>query len=761
MGVLTVVLFSPHFVGSTTANFDPQLLLSPVPASSTAIPPLPTRTATPTQTPLPPFQEYLIDSFADSDSLPLTSHAPDFSYNGSSWTTNGQSFTIQNGRAVALGSKPREIHTNLIDIGSPDIEMTGHITVNIAQIGSTYNGFILRYQDATHYLLLWIDKVEGDVKLEQVSDGVVTRLDQIWLALNGGEDIWLSVRMAGPEIRFSVQTPAGINLTHVVYTNFNLDATQQGLIGTTNASVPTSIDDLSIRSLTPLVYAEPSMWFNSEAMVTWAGNKPQDGEAVLSAIDLSNHGNLGAPSGSGRPVYYKSDLWAGQSGMFFSDPQYSELLFPANFNHLDGFTIALTYQLVTQTFPTGTHHHDLFRFTSQAGNNSDRIGLVFYDFDRRGHLFYMVNGVQILNEPTEIQEDGKWHILVWTFDFYEGKSIFRFDGQEAGVYTDLPPFSADGALGSLGCAVASYHTNMYVHEFRTYNASLDTDQMVQLENVMWLGEPIATSTFTPTSTETATPTKTLSPSVTASPMVTRTPTSTGTATLTPTRTGTALPTRTPTRAPTLTATKPPTPTRTATLNPNIPAAPTNLMAIAQYGSKVALSFFDNAMNETGFVVERSVNGSAFAILINLAARINVGTVTYNDIAVSAGNQYTYRVKALNGVITSAYSNTSTASIPPNAPSNLQLVTGSLTSTSMTITWNDNQGTPPETGYEVLISTNGTTFTIYGTAPTNVTSLNITGLLPDTNYNFRVRAFNAGPPRNYSTLSNNFFIQTLP
>ena len=73
--------------------------------------------------------------------------------------------------------------------------------------------------------------------------------------------------------------------------------------------------------------------------------------------------------------------------------------------------------------------------------------------------------------------------------------------------------------------------------------------------------------------------------------------------------------------------------------------------------------------------------------------------------------------------------------PPTAPSNVAATATS--SSAIMVTWQDNAGT--ENRFDIEYSTNGTTFTSAGTAPTNATSFIHTGLQPATTYWYRVRA----------------------
>lgn len=59
--------------------------------------------------------------------------------------------------------------------------------------------------------------------------------------------------------------------------------------------------------------------------------------------------------------------------------------------------------------------------------------------------------------------------------------------------------------------------------------------------------------------------------------------------------------------------------------------------------KVRLDWTDNANNETGFIIERNVNGSVWSQLNTVGANIT----TYTDTDIQITNVYQYRVKAYN------------------------------------------------------------------------------------------------------------------
>ncbi len=79
-----------------------------------------------------------------------------------------------------------------------------------------------------------------------------------------------------------------------------------------------------------------------------------------------------------------------------------------------------------------------------------------------------------------------------------------------------------------------------------------------------------------------------------------------------------------------------------------PTAPTNLVATLQAGPQVRLTWRDNAINESGFVIERSTDGVNFTQIATAPARSSTGNVTFTDTTMKAAQTtqaYTYRVAA--------------------------------------------------------------------------------------------------------------------
>jgi len=150
--------------------------------------------------------------------------------------------------------------------------------------------------------------------------------------------------------------------------------------------------------------------------------------------------------------------------------------------------------------------------------------------------------------------------------------------------------------------------------------------------------------------------------------------------------------------------------------PDPPATPSDLAAALDFGPQVNLSWTDNAINETGYVVQRRTGAGAFEIIANLGA----DSVSFLDATVQLSTSYTYQVYAENLAGASAASNQATVVIPaaPLAPTNLVLIVqGALNPPGprIRVTFRDNQnGGNPETGFQVFRSDNGGPFFLLAT-----------------------------------------------
>src|SRR5262249_19191712 len=83
----------------------------------------------------------------------------------------------------------------------------------------------------------------------------------------------------------------------------------------------------------------------------------------------------------------------------------------------------------------------------------------------------------------------------------------------------------------------------------------------------------------------------------------------------------------------------------------VSAAPSNLTATAVSNSQINLTWTDNASNEDGFEIGRSLDGTNFTAIATNAENLT----TYSDTGLSPSTTYYYRVRAFNAVNQTGYS----------------------------------------------------------------------------------------------------------
>jgi formylglycine-generating enzyme len=162
-------------------------------------------------------------------------------------------------------------------------------------------------------------------------------------------------------------------------------------------------------------------------------------------------------------------------------------------------------------------------------------------------------------------------------------------------------------------------------------------------------------------------------------------------------------------------------------------APTAVVMTA-LGDTAQVTWSYSGTSQTGFEIERLVGSGNYT---------PVGTVTaavrqFRDPTLLAdGGTYTYQVRAIGRNNASDWGRSTQFAASLAAPTNL--VVSSLTATQANLQWVDNSNI--ETGFEIERSSNGTNFTLAGTAGMNASSAMISGNYTSTTvtYSFKVRA----------------------
>ena len=185
-----------------------------------------------------------------------------------------------------------------------------------------------------------------------------------------------------------------------------------------------------------------------------------------------------------------------------------------------------------------------------------------------------------------------------------------------------------------------------------------------------------------------------------------------------------------------------------------PDAPTDLEAQGISPNEIRLTWKDNSDNEKGFKIERKTDSTDW----NEIKTVGANVIEYTDTELTPNTKYYYRVKAYNVIGESGYSNTVEAVTKPTtsalvAPTDL--VAQGISTTEIRLTWKDNSDN--EDGFKIERKTDSTDWDEIKTVGANITEYIDTELSPNTNYYYRVKAYNVIGESDYSnTASANTF-----
>jgi titin len=170
---------------------------------------------------------------------------------------------------------------------------------------------------------------------------------------------------------------------------------------------------------------------------------------------------------------------------------------------------------------------------------------------------------------------------------------------------------------------------------------------------------------------------------------------------------------------------------------SVPAKPLELVAKIITQGSVTLTWHDMSTNESGFKLERSLaRSSGFALLQTLAA----DKTTASDNTIIAKTKYYYRIKSVNAVGESAYSNLDSAFWIPTPSPATELAVKQDKLNELTLTWKD--ASSDEGGFTIERSTNGTDYTKAGAVAANIVTFK-DAVEPNKQYSYRIVAFNDG------------------
>ena len=187
-----------------------------------------------------------------------------------------------------------------------------------------------------------------------------------------------------------------------------------------------------------------------------------------------------------------------------------------------------------------------------------------------------------------------------------------------------------------------------------------------------------------------------------------------------------------------------------------PNTPSGLNATKAGESKIDLSWIDNADNESGYIIQRSLSqSSGYQEDGRIEQPIASNPATYQSQGLNPSTLYWFRVIAYNGAGNSSPSASASATTGPAIPTAPELTSATAAgSDSVDLQWNDKSTT--EAGFKILRSMDDINYSEVGLAVIDDTShTDSNGLSSSTNYWYQIEAYNESG----STFSNRLSVVT--
>ncbi|MBR9974567.1 MAG: fibronectin type III domain-containing protein [Bacteroidetes bacterium] len=172
-------------------------------------------------------------------------------------------------------------------------------------------------------------------------------------------------------------------------------------------------------------------------------------------------------------------------------------------------------------------------------------------------------------------------------------------------------------------------------------------------------------------------------------------------------------------------------------------APANLSATAVASDAIDLLWEDHSAHETGFIVERKSTSTPWMATDTLGTNVTAVRIEH----LQPATMYTFRVRAVEGRVSSAQSNEANATTLLFLPAPTNLTATILTANSARLLWEDlSDG---ESGFEIEQRRDAGSWVLAMLAAANATEQEISGLESDAEYAFRVRAVGTNASSSWS------------
>ena len=169
--------------------------------------------------------------------------------------------------------------------------------------------------------------------------------------------------------------------------------------------------------------------------------------------------------------------------------------------------------------------------------------------------------------------------------------------------------------------------------------------------------------------------------------------------------------------------------------------PTGCDGSAISDTAITIEWNDNSQNETGFKIY--MDG---VYLTSVGQNVE----TYPKTGLTANTWYKFKVTAYNALLESGYSNEVMikTGVPPTKPTGL--TAQAVSASQIDLTWTDTSDN--ETGFKIEEDSGGG-FSQIDTVGANITHYHRTGRASNTNYLYRIRAYNVSGNSSYSNTAN--------